>query len=254
MGFGDDIMATGLAKGAALRGKQIAFGNEQKIIWGPWSKQIFKNNPNIAEPGRERSKNVEWIHYYKGHRIYNKLAADRWLWNMEFRAKPGEVYFDASDPINCPISSGFILIEPNVPQQKTVAKNKQWPFERYQAVVDEFMRQGFDVAQFDTGPHLKNVRVLKTQSFRHAMALMTHAKLAILPEGGLHHAAAALGVPAVVIFGGFIPPSVTGYERHTNLTGGTKVFCGSLRTCAHCREAMDRITIDDVLDAAGNYL
>jgi hypothetical protein len=47
------------------------------------------------------------------------------------------------------------------------------------------------------------------------------AALLISPEGGLHHAAAALGVRAVVIFGGFISPATTGYELHTNLfTGG----------------------------------
>ena len=62
----------------------------------------------------------------------------------------------------------------------------------------------------------------------------------------MHHAAAALGIDAVVLFGGFISPQITGYEYHANLTGGVKA-CGNLYTCAHCRKAMDSISIDDVL-------
>jgi hypothetical protein len=57
----------------------------------------------------------------------------------------------------------------------------------------------------------------------------------VLPEGGLHHAAAALGVPAVVIFGGFIAPRHTGYAAHVNLfTGGEA--CGMRLPCDHCRD------------------
>jgi ADP-heptose:LPS heptosyltransferase len=79
---------------------------------------------------------------------------------------------------------------------------------------------------------------------------LARAKLYIGAEGGLHHAAAALGVPAVVLFGGFIPPLVTGYETHINLTGGAQEACGSLKPCDHCRKAMDAISVEEVAAAA----
>jgi ADP-heptose:LPS heptosyltransferase len=78
--------------------------------------------------------------------------------------------------------------------------------------------------------------------------------LYIGPEGGLHHGAAAVGIPAVVLFGGFIPPQVTGYKTHVNLTGGADFFCGSLQACKHCAEAMERIKSKHVCDAAKGFL
>ena len=54
-------------------------------------------------------------------------------------------------------------------------------------------------------------------------------------------------MPAVVIFGGFVPPIVTGYETHANLTGGADA-CGSLFPCKHCLEALDAITVEEVLE------
>jgi ADP-heptose:LPS heptosyltransferase len=112
-----------------------------------------------------------------------------------------------------------------------------------------------DVVQFNfkAGHVIPGARQLKTPSFRHAMAALSRAALYIGPEGGLHHASGAVGIPAVVIFGGFIPPAVTGYATHTNLTGGAEA-CGSLHACEHCREAMNAISVPDVMDAANGYL
>lgn len=144
----------------------------------------------------------------------------------------------------------FILIEPNVPWKKSVAPNKDWGLKRYQGVVDRLKAEGYEIVQTNHGrDRLDGVRTISTPTFRHALAALSRARLAILPEGGLHHGAAALGIPAVVLFGGFIPPAVTGYDMHINLTGDVEA-CGSLRPCKHCREAMDNISVEQVYDAA----
>jgi hypothetical protein len=78
---------------------------------------------------------------------------------------------------------------------------------------------------------------------------MSRAALYIGGEGGLHHGAAAVGVGGVVLFGGFIPPEVTGYATHANLTGGAEA-CGSLDPCRHCAAAMQAIGVDEVLEHA----
>ncbi len=149
-----------------------------------------------------------------------------------------------------------MLIEPNVELWKPVAINKDWGIAKYQAVADALLAAGHRVVQFQYGDGsiLAGVELVKTISFRGGLAIMANAALYIGPEGGLHHGAAAVGVPAVVLFGGFIPPQVTGYDTHTNLTGGTEEACGSLLPCQHCREAMDRIGVDEVLHAADRYL
>lgn len=256
MGLGDNLMASGMAKGYAAKGKRAAFGDGAKIIWDHHSETIFRNNPNIAHPGSEGAADLQWIPFYRGHRIYNEERKGAWRWNHNFRARPGEMFFSEEEKeFGSRFGSGFIVIEPNVPAFKTVAPNKQWPVERYRQVAKELAASGRDIVQFDHGGKcvLSHARQIKTPDFRRALAVLSHAALYIGPEGGLHHGAACVGVAAVVLFGGFIPPAVTGYVGHANLTGGADA-CGSLRRCEHCVAAMNNIGVADVLGAAERHL
>src|SRR5262249_18357046 len=141
-------------------------------------------------------------------------------------------------------------VEPNVPWHKSVAVNKDWGLKNYQAVVDRLIKDGFDVVQSSYGrDRLSGVRVVKTPTFRDALSVMSGARAALVPEGGLHHGAAAVGIAAVVIFGGFIPPTVVGYDTHHNLTGNSTEACGSLTRCDHCRRAMASISVEEVYQA-----
>lgn len=255
MGLGDQLMGTGLARGAKARGKRVAFGDGARILWDKNSETIFRGNPNVARPGSERDADLEWVPYYKGHRIYNRqdAARSRWIWNLDFHATPGEVFLDSREKRAAERhGQGFVLIEPNIESWKSVAPNKDWGRVNYQAVASALQAQGHLVRQFaydKSAPPLDGVKALKTASFREALAVLGRAALYIGPEGGLHHGAAAMGVDAVVIFGGFIPPSVTGYAHHANLTGGAQA-CGSYTPCEHCKDAMTKISVDEVLDAA----
>lgn len=256
MGFGDAIMASGLARGARARGVRIAFGDGQKILWDQHCGPIFQGNPNVAPPGHEAAGDLEWIAHYKGARLYNRQAERKWLWNYDFHAVPGEIYFAEPEILaGKRAGRGFVLIEPSVPRWKSVAQNKDWGRAKYQGVADGLRQGGLKIVQLMHGnePALRGVSAVPTRSFRDGLAILRRAALFVGPEGGLHHGAAAVGVPAVVLFGGFIPPSVTGYAAHTNLTGGAEA-CGSLRPCTHCLEAMARIGIDEVLAAARRHL
>lgn len=256
MGYGDQLIATGLASGAARRGKRIAFGpnNGGRTCWDVFSAEIFKGNPNIAAPGTEGQPDVEWIDYRKGNRLYNRISPDgnRWIWNEDFHPKPGELYFDeAESKAGYRAGSGFILIEPNVDRRKRSAVNKDWGFDRYQTLVTMLLEAGLPVVQFAypgalslTGP-----KIVPTKSFRDALNVMQWARCYVGPEGGMHHGAAALGIQAVVIFGGFASPGATGYYGHVNLTGGVEKPCGALYPCQHCRDALKRITVSDVFQA-----
>jgi hypothetical protein len=248
-------MATALSKGAAARGKRIAFGDKIKIRWDQHCPPIFQGNPNIAPPGTELSPDIEWIPFYKSNRLYNRQDGNRWVWNYEFHASPGEMFFTEPE-LRAAKRAGksFILIEANVPRWKSASVNKDWGHDKYQAVADTLRRQGHEIVQLSYGSAgLSGGKTIKTASFRDALAILRRAALYIGPEGGLHHGAAAVGVPGVVLFGGFIPPSVTGYDSHTNLTGGAEA-CGSLQRCQHCVDAMARISVDEVLSAANDHL
>lgn len=248
-------MATGIARGAFARGKRIAFGDGRKIIWGQHCAEIFKGNPNIAGPGSERARDVEWVKFYKGCRTYNKQVKDRWVWNYDFRPTPGEVFLQDNEKAYGRNGLGSILIEPNVPLNKSCAPNKQWPVDRYQEVADSLRHTGHVVSQliYPGAKHrIVGAKHITTLSFRQALAVLAECRLYIGPEGGLHHGAAAVGVPAVVIFGSWVPPSVTGYETHRNIVARDRFGqgCGLLRRCDHCIQAMDSISIDQVFDAA----
>jgi hypothetical protein len=260
MGLGDQLLATGMARGAKAKGKRVAFGDGRRIIWDQHSEIVFRGNQNIAKPGSERDSDLRWIPYYKGHRLYNAYdrKGDRWIWNHAFEATPGEVVFTDRERMSGKrFGSGFVLIEPELPTWKTSSANKDWGRDKYAEVGRRLLADGFQVTQLIYPkmqfPVLPGVRGLRTYDFRDALAILASAALYIGPEGGLHHGAAAVGVRAVIMFGGFIPPSVTGYETHINLTGGAEA-CGRLQPCAHCRAAMAAITVEEVYGKAREIL
>lgn len=231
-----------MAKGAAARGKRIAFGDGKTITWDFASKAIFAGNPNIAPIGSENDSDIEWIHFCRGHRIYNEHdhSNNRWKWNYDFIVKPGEIFFNAAELRWAEqFGKDFIVVERNVPDKAGVI-NKQWPKDRYGEVIKSLSQSGHSIVElYNSAP-----------SFRHALAVLSRAALYLGSEGGLHHGAAAVGIPAVVIFGSWIPPQVTGYQTHTNLVGGATKFCGRLFPCDHCKSHLEKITVDEVHEAA----
>lgn len=249
MGFGDELIGTGLARGCAAQGKRMAFGDGRNIMWSYQAHDLFRYNPNIAPPGSEKDEDLVWCAHYGGHRLYGQAVGNKWHWNP-FKCIPGEVFLTEQE---CSVTQEVgVIIEPRTKDKP----NKQWPVDRYQDVADELVRQGFTVSQLvppNQRPTLRGIQRISTASFRRALGIMSHASLYIGAEGGLHHGAAALSVPAVVLFGGFIGPETTGYDSHTNLTGGAKA-CGSQWPCTHCAVAMRKISVEQVLSASLEYL
>ena len=250
MGAGDDLISTGLARGFRARGKLAAFGDGKRILWGPFSAEMFQGNPNIAKPGSERNENIEWVANYKGNRVYNKYSNGKWHWNMDFKVTPGELYFSEWEKHQAAQSmlADFVVVEPNVEWHKAVAPNKDWGAANYDELTRRLLADGHRVVQFihkNSRRRLRGVTTIEHHKFRQAIAMLKRASLYIGPEGGMHHAAAAVGTDAVVIMGGFIPPSVVGYDGHINLTGGAEA-CGTIGECAHCRIAMAKISVDEV--------
>lgn len=258
MGYGDDIIATGLARGFRERGKRAAFGDGRRIIWGPWSEEMFRFNLNIAKPGSEGASDLEWVRHYKGSRLYNKQVNGKWVWNYGFKVKPGEFFFTAEERGSVSsIPGGSVLMEPNVPWQKSVASNKDWGENNYASVATALSKKGYTIVQFEhknTRRRIREAHIMRPHSFRQVLAALERSALYIGPEGGLHHGAAAVNTKAVVLFGGFIPPEVVGYEGQVCLTGGSKEACGNLNPCVHCRQAMNNITVDEVVDRATEML
>ncbi len=252
--MGDELIATGLARGAANRGKLIAFGDGRQIVWSTQSREIFRGNPNIAHPGQLDDPRLEWIAHYRGCRLYGEFRTGRWHFRP-FQCPPGEVFLTEEEEEFGALWAGrpFAVIEPRVKARGASAgANKQWPHERYQKLAELLASISVEPVQFvppGAQPMLRAVRPISTQTFRHALAVLQHAAVYIGPEGGLHHGAAAVGTRAVVIWGGFNTPKSTGYPYHSNLVADGEP-CGRFDACDHCRESMASITVDQVFDAA----
>ncbi len=251
------MIATGLARGAAARGKKIAFGSNGHIMWSSQDHEIFHGNPNIAPPGSERAKDLEWIDYRKGHRLYGTVSGGRWIFR-DFKCVPGQVFFTDEERTFGLAARVQIVLEPRVkPRGACDGSNKSWGVARYQALADELRKMGYQCAQLvppGQPPLLnKGVAAIYTRTFRLALAVLQHAQLFVGPEGGLHHGAAMANIPAVVLFGGFNTPRSTGYDTHTNIVVGDKP-CGSIAPCRHCQDAMASISVEQVLHAALAYM
>lgn len=228
-------MATAQAKRLNLQtGRRVlVVGRNGKIQ----ASEVFQNNPRISEFNQ---RGLVRLHNGPGMRPY--IAAktpERWTWRT-WAIEPGEIYLSEEEKAFAAPHAGGILIEPNT---KVDGSNKAWFFDRWQALVDrggDFVQVGGPAAR-----RLERVRFVETPSFRHACAVLAVSRAFVGTEGGLHHAAAALGVPAVVLFSEFISPDITGYETHRNIRHAGPA-CGSRLPCASCRASMDAITVDEV--------
>lgn len=252
MGLGDEIMATGIAKVLnELSGKKVAFGKNNRLIFNDTNTIVFKNNPRIVQPGEEAT-DVVWSDFVTGNRSYIKNTSNgKMIWDECFRADRGEFYFDNEDKVEIPVES-FIVVEPHT-KQTVSADNKQWPVNKMQLVVNELISD-YNVIQFDYGKHILNgVIPLKTKNIRQSAYVLSKAQGLITLEGGLHHAAAAVACPAVVIFSGYISPETTGYALHRNIFKADSV-CGNLHSCKHCKEILNSISVEEVLENVRSML
>ena len=262
MGYGDDLMITGEVK--TLRksypNAKFVIGNGNRSWWS----DIFLGNTSVIQSDQIKDfQKVIWIKNYPGHRpyrIYNlPNHREKYQWNENHKAERGEIFFSNEelknvDKIFKSIKSELdakkkmVHIEPNVKIKKGHI-NRDWGFEKWQYVVNELKEKIlFIQTSFGDQKILNNVLNIKNINFRNACAIMSKTDLFIGTEGGMHHAAAALNLNAIVIFGGFINPKITGYEIHKNIYINDKLSpCGSKYECDHCKKCMNDIKINNVI-------
>ena len=265
MGFGDELMAAGHAQGVydADPFRRVAICDRVgDVRWHP----VWEHNPILARPEEVAAgESVHRIRNGVGCRPYiRSLTVESGLRCTDWRARDHRpVLHLTEDERQHGVAAlaratrgtrrPVVIVEPSIKAQSS--QNKQWGLDRYAAVVEACRDIRFVQMLHEGIEPIQGVRTVWTASFREACAVLAAADGYLGPEGGLHHAAAALRVPAVVIFGGFISPETTGYPDHVNLADTEPGSpCGRWKPCPHCREAMDRITVDAVLAAIRHSL
>lgn len=241
MGWGDELMAAGLAR-RAMQSDPRRVRILDKNGRDRWH-SLWHGNRRIVMPG-ETGDFQSIVNGSSARPYHLSHTADRWTYNLNFRAAVPELVLSQEEETFGRKRAGKVIIEPNI--KKNAAPNKQWGWLRWNKLAWLLRREGVDACQVgETGTAvLDGVDFLQTHSFRSACAVIKHARAVVLPEGGLHHAAAAFDIPGVVIFGGFTPVELTGYSMHRNLGASMSEACGMRILCSHCSAWM--ATIDPV--------
>jgi hypothetical protein len=207
-----------------------------------WDGQVFANNPRMAS---NSDTDVVWVKNYQGHRPYLKGTKNgRLLFNDDYKPRVGEVYFSQLEKKNIDkIDKDYIVVEPNVKRVYAHTVNKAWHG------WDELLKHDLPWLQLGDVTVKRYTKWKETTNFREALQVLSKAKLFVGTDGGLHHAAAALGIPSVVIWTGFTSPRHLGYDTHRNIHDGSEP-CGTYDSvCQHCLLKSKAITVEQVLDA-----
>lgn len=261
MGFGDELMAAGHAQRVYDRdpSKRVAICDRNgRARWDP----LWDGNPIIAPPHRvEACEDVHRIQNALGCRPYIKYPFTRssgWTFtNWRAADHLGRLYLTEQEQANGAhvrqALGSFVVIEPS-PVSKS-NPNKAWGFDRFVALVKANPSQRFVQFKHPDAKLIKGVTAVPAPTFRDACGVLAASAGYVGPEGGLHHASAVLGVPAVVIFGGCASVKTTGYPMHINLADdGPETPCGKWLPCAHCQAAMAKITVEQVTQAMRRML
>ncbi len=261
VGLGDEVMVTGQARALQKHDPRPVVVMDKK--GRPRWHSLWRGNPRLAFPDTLDLSRFQiisngpgcrpYVDYglmardfdaiYPGRPFTTKVRDVRLPWRYtKWRCSPGELPCIKRMP-----SSRYVVVEPHGKDRGN--PNKIWGWDRWQALVD----LNKDILWVQLGPHwtqiLDGVRHLVTPTFEGACAALSGASAAVLPDGGLHHAAAALGIPAIVIWGGISSPVNLGYDSHINLFESMEGEspCGQWVPCKHCKAAMAAIKPDAVI-------
>ena len=134
---------------------------------------------------------------------------------------------------------------------------KHWPTERYQEVVHRLSgRVQFVQLGTEGEPALDGVIDLRGKTtLRESAAILARSRLYVGYVGFLMHLARAVDIRSVIVFGGRERPDQSGYACNENLfTPLSCSPCWRLSTCDYDRLCMQRITIEQVVDAVKRVL
>lgn len=254
MGYGDEIVAAGQAERiyASDPSRRVGiFDINRRPRWH----DVWVGNPIIAPPADiERGEPVHVLisaPHARPYIVYPFDASTGWTFNSTFKVREhvAKIYLTEQEVgrgVEAQARYGpYVLIEPY-----TKHVNFRWPLERWTGVVAACPDLTFVQHIHQDSAPIPGART-EWASFREACGLAAGCDVYLRSESGMCHAAAALGVRQVTLFGGCMDPEVmAGYPGQTVLADtGPGSPCGSWRRCEHCQAAMERMTVDQVVQA-----
>ena len=280
MGYGDALMLSGLVRNAYEKNPDVQITSKGSERFNSF-KQIFFLNPYITF-SRNLELNKKILNIEKFGVGIIDLKKRKFFWKRDFPLIPGNIFFQKKelllaskiileikqrwlklknkDPkkiifIN-PDSKKNFLIKNN---QQDINKsehniNKEWPEDYWKIILKELSKDNLIIQTYSDENNTVYEKFYSIKcNFRTACSILNLSDIYLGAEGGLAHAAAALNKNAIVIFGSWISPEITGYSDHINLYKNSEnEACGNLNPCEHCLSSMKKITPQDVMDEIYN--
>ena len=258
------LVAVDRAVMAALRLLGLLRAYERFIFWivcqvrhrsGVWYAHIDMSFHSYAA-----QETVDRMVWKEGGHIIDILLANYGLKAQDYEC---EMYFspDEEETVNrlqesLNLVTDFIVIEPHSKSQ-WFGDLREWSFERWESVVQWLLDQNYPVVQISEGgqPVLEGAIDGTGLSFREAVLVIRRARLFLGQDGGLMHAANAVDVPSVIVWGGLTLPEFGGYGKHTVVC--TRVDCapcGLLGNCPYDKKCLTSIEPSDVISAVSGTL
>ena len=251
-GLGDELMLTAVAAEARRLGRPI---------------NILTNRPDVWESNDDPERVVtnidRWFRVYFRKRIPTEIThlpynngthrhiGEQIGRNIGIELQSGwRPVYSPRRPLDAP--EKFIVVQNSCRGAQCSAYTKEWPFERWNKLVAELIAWGHTVIQIGTD---RDPAIAGTTDYRgktdlaQAAWLLERAKLFIGLESGLMHVAAAVGAPAVIVYGGRTRPWETGYPWHWH-AANTSIPCAGCALnagCPHDVKCMKEIGVDEVL-------
>lgn len=243
MGLGDEIMALGVAErlyeqtGKPVR-IECALGTvRHHLIWEGNPAYSKTASQAIVDGGGYRP----YIESWKGRKAN---------FNLDYAARAGKIYIPESARASAPqLKPPYAIVAPFL--KSGASPNKDWGAARWEQVIRNFPVPVYQLCPDAKTQAIPGAVAVQTPDLYSALVCIEGAAVVMAAEGGTHHMAASLGVPAVVVFGSFVPPQVTGYEFHHNIAVDTEHgYCGNWEPCTACAESLAEITPAQVRRAA----
>lgn len=250
MGYGDEILAAGQAQRHFDETGEPSYIVNQRLK--PRRHPIWDSNPAIIQADGIFGERCHMITNAPGCRpyiVYPFTAESGWTFNRSFHAADhiAKIYLTPEELIyGRSIPRPFVLIEPF-----SKHANLTWPFDHWCALVAQNPDISFvQHTHRDTGTlHVPGAMYTPQLTFRQACGVLNFAACYVRGESGMCHAAAALGVPTVTIWGGCMDWSVLGGYPLQIGVGVNHPPCGRYLPCDHCRKIMQSIEVDTVAAA-----
>lgn len=246
MGIGDELMMAGEARRRAAD-SECRFLMLDK--WGnPKWHFVWEGNPHIARPGEPHD---DVIGFDNAMRPYIEATAPTRYTFREYAPAPAQLVLSSRARALAEHARGAVVFNPTIKERAPL--NKDWGLMRWKTLLARGAGlRWIQIGEPGRTPRLRGAEFIPTADFMDACGVISGASVVVSHEGALHHAAAALGVPAVVIRGGFISPRVTGYAGQTDFyveDPHWPLGCGQRIPCGHCVAAMEAIKPEHVAAA-----